>query len=705
MAKFTKIALPEFNLPVQMSLLASQTPQSSKNLYAPFPRVHRQLDALSTVLNDCTENSPGLIGMDMEYDTERGNKPSILGLSGLRHALSVPWSEDCVGALQTCISRGLKLVAYSTMSADKPCVDPFIKTHRADWLDAMLSHYLAHQDLCKRPSKGEDDEPGALGFMNLWTAYSLVGDAPNWKRCRGIDCFGPCPSHDVWSYNASDAWAGLVIEIENGKVLKNMGVPSGFQKEMLELSELCVEMERFGIGVDREIVTSLDATLKSRQAALFKGNEPFNPKSPKAVVAWFKTQARLVKLPELGVAKNDKGSVQDAVISLGKRYLLDAEDLTGIVEGIRNAIDVSPPVLAMCDLLDYKVGGKGLKAWFDQRYFGSDKRLHPRSILTGTSTGRLSMSRPNFQNVPKLGWGEQVRAAVIARPGYQILRADFKQLELRMVLYLAGVDPADIGKDAFTWLVGRSGGAFSRAAAMTGKSERDIAKRISHAGDYGEGIQVLTADDLDNARTKATEAAGALKIYRDWEYAGGVIAFTGVNLAEALFGDKSWSSRAKALEIQENVYFANFSAIRKWQREVLAAVEARGYVKYPTGRFLRLSGSSWDEESRPQAMTEDAKIAFAALGSGVSADHVQAVMLKLRRLHGDRGIPMLQVHDELLYEVPLMWGHKTCADFIRPMIEETWRLPGFSAPISAGLGVSWLEAMQAADDLTRRLQV
>jgi len=703
--KFTKIALPELNLPVQMSLLAGQTPRAARDLYTPFPHVYRNLEALPKVIQDCVSKSPGLVGMDMEYDTSRGNKPSILGLSGLNYAISVPWSEECVGALRTCIDRGLKLVAYSTMSADKPCVDPYVKTRREDWLDAMLSHYLAHQDLCKRPSKEEDDDPGALGFMNLWTAYSLVGDAPNWKRCRGIDCHGPCPSHSVFDYNAADSWAGLVIEIENGKALDAMGVPASLRAEMLELSDLCASMERRGIGVDRSVVTSLDAELKSRQAALFKSNEPFNPKSPKMVVAWFKEQARLLKLPELAVEKNDKESVQEAVLALGKRYLIDGEKPAEIVEGLRDVADLPAPGLALCDLYDFKAGGKGLKAWFDERYFGRDGRLHPRFITTGASTGRLSSSRPNWHNVVKAGWGLKMRSALVAAPGYQILRADWKQLELRMCLYLSGYDPKDIQGDAFTWLVEHSSGQFSRASKLTGKKERDLAKITSHGTDYLMGFKVFTYDEMDSLSTKRAEAAGALRLYRDWEYGGGVVGFTGVHLAEMLFGDKSFESRRKALEIQEDVYIGAFSSIRRWQRQVLAEIEARGYVKYPTGRFLRLSGSSWDEESRPRAMEEDAKIGVAALGQGVSADHVQAVMLRFRREHGDLGVPTLQVHDELLYEVPLEWGREKCAEFIRPMTEETWRLPGFSAPVDAGLGASWLEAMQAADDPKRRLQV
>jgi hypothetical protein len=77
---------------------------------------------------------------------------------------------------------------------------------------------------------------------------------------------------------------------------------------------------------------------------------------------------------------------------------------------------------------------------------------------------------------------------------------------------------------------------------------------------------------------------GALVVHRDWPAFGWLIGFTGVNLAERLFGSASWENRAKALAIQE-AYFHRFQAIRKWHKKITAEAE-RGYVRSVSGRYL-----------------------------------------------------------------------------------------------------------------------
>jgi DNA polymerase I-like protein with 3'-5' exonuclease and polymerase domains len=80
-------------------------------------------------------------------------------------------------------------------------------------------------------------------------------------------------------------------------------------------------------------------------------------------------------------------------------------------------------------LYDYKAAGKGLKAWFDDRYFHDDGLMHPRFIPTGTSMGRLSSADPNFQNIPRIGFGKRVRKAIVPRdPSLKLTKADKSQL-------------------------------------------------------------------------------------------------------------------------------------------------------------------------------------------------------------------------------------------------------------------------------------
>jgi hypothetical protein len=143
---------------------------------------------------------------------------------------------------------------------------------------------------------------------------------------------------------------------------------------------------------------------------------------------------------------------------------------------------------------------------------------------------------------------------------------------------LAGFDASKIGKDAFSWLAANSGGQFTKAAAALSMSERDVAKSISHGSNYCEGLQVLMPADLAKPHIQAEIQYGARAVYmkkymprleKDWDYRGGIVSFTGANLAERLFGDRSLANRKKALEIVEGTYFNAFFAIREWQMSVL----------------------------------------------------------------------------------------------------------------------------------------
>lgn len=179
--------------------------------------------------------------------------------------------------------------------------------------------------------------------------------------------------------------------------------------------------------------------------------------------------------------------------------------------------------------------------------------------------------------------------------------------------------------------------------------------------------------------------AGALRIYEEWQFRGGVVAFTGANLAERMFGDKSWENRKKALQIQEDVYFANFPMLRtEFHQKLTKEIDQSRMIVSKTGRFLNLYGE-------PE---EDAKHAAAFLGQGTSADFVQEIMLDYYRAfkQGDSfSLPVLQVHDELDFELPRAWSKKEYGDFVRPMIRESTRLPGFICPIKAKIGENWNE--------------
>lgn len=690
-------------------------------------KVHPDIDRSIEGLRHVLQANIKFKGIDLEFDTSN-LKPTIVSVTLPTYISSVKWSDEVADMLRVAFLAGqTQWVAHSGISADKPVVEKWcgIQTDLVNWEDSMITHYMCNMHLCKSPSKEESDDAGALGFMNLWAMASLTTDMYNWKACRGVVCEGPCPAHDPIGYCGVDSWAGLWGFTEHQETMKHYGVTYEFYREQMELAEICWEMELAGVKVDVTLARELDAQADVMKDNLFEFAYPpgaeekawdearqvglkreedikkyvddklmakrryalFNPRAPLQTTKWFE---------EHGIKM--KSTQKAEVLALVEDRLKEELGILTLKE-FNETPEVPEPSFVLQQLLNvytYKSEGKGLDPWFADKYLSKDGFLHPRFIPVGASTGRLSSSGPNLMNVPARGFGALVRRCIIPRsPELELLKADYGQLELRMCLYQAGVEQSVLGKDAFIWLVEESDGAFLKAAESlnpkgyaedAGKAARDVSKRISHAGDYLEGFQLLTYEELGTARIKREIEVGARRVYlkkyypaltRDWTFMGKVVSFTGVNLGIALFGDKSYESRKKALEIQEDIYFKRFWFLREWHMKVTDQIENQGYLKTGSGAFLKLFGRDEDR----------AKVAVAGIGQGESARHVQAIMRKYKRETGR--IPLIQVHDELVWEIMRELSDKKAMEFVEIMRSETPLLPGFWVPTDAKRGPNW----------------
>lgn len=202
---------------------------------------------------------------------------------------------------------------------------------------------------------------------------------------------------------------------------------------------------------------------------------------------------------------------------------------------------------------------------------------------------------------------------------------------------------------------------------------------ITGNSNYLESFKILKESDLEKPNIKSEIASGALQVHRDWHYGGGIVAFTGANLSERLFGSRTRENRALALTLRRN-YTDSVPAIENWQRKQLEAIERLNITQHPsTGRFLRLHDT-------PE---ENAKIGIAFLGQGGGAQYITGIMLRFwRELHE---IPLMNVHDSLVFEKPMLWSDKECRDFISLMYEETPQMPGFKAPGKPSRGPNYGE--------------
>ena len=681
MAKKNRIVQPGDNEAVQLGLFSAANTGDIHRM-ADYPKVYRDEEGFKKVVSEVTD----MCGLDFEFNT-RTLKPTVIGVSNYVECAAVWFTPEILAWLESeRKARGFIYSGHAVLTADRQVLETAAggPTELTDWSDSMLTFWMANADLCKAPGK-ETDEEGGLGFMGLGTMGSLTTDLPHHKTCRGRNCEELiCPRHDVRGYCAVDAFVGLLGDRRSRQDLEKYLVPSEAITFTHELQEVAKLMQDLGVYIDREYVASLGAKMAEQQEKLFpaKGEEGyiFNPRSPKEVSDWFRER-------KVYLASTDKDNVQTALEKLAAEHGFTAERFEDLRERLAAEENLDPTLDALFRLYTYKVLGKGTDSWFHAKYFDKAGLVHPRFVTTGTSTGRFSSASPNFQNCPKRGWGKLVRKAVVPRdPGNIIVEADYSQLELRICLYLAGVDQSVIGEDAFSWLVSKSGGLFDKAAQRYGGKPRDIAKSVSHGSNYLEGLRLIPPDELTYARTKNEIVAGALRVYHPdytdrvtapWVFGGKIVAFTGSNLAQRLFGSKTLESRKKALEIQEDIYFAAFPQIRRWQQEVTVAGDLRGYAAAPTGRFLRLN-------DMPE---KNMKLIVAFLGQGVGASHMQA---KIVQYYKERGLVfMCTIHDALVREFPLAGGYAAIYDQMQFMAEATPLLPGFTCPIKIEVGKTW----------------
>jgi DNA polymerase-1 len=236
-------------------------------------------------------------------------------------------------------------------------------------------------------------------------------------------------------------------------------------------------------------------------------------------------------------------------------------------------------------------------------------RVHTSFSQTTAATGRLSSSEPNLQNIPiRRELGRDIRRGFIPRRGWKLLAADYSQIELRLLAHLSG-DPAFV--HAF-----QSGGDIHRQTAAlifdvpldaVTKEMRARAKTINFATIYGQGAHALSRQ---------------LKI-----------------------------SHAEAKEFIER-YFERFRLVRQYLDSMVEFARQHGYVQTIFNR-RRYIPELRDRNFNIRAFGE--RTAANSPIQGSAADLIKVAMIRIHRALEDRrlsGKMLLQVHDELVFEVP-----------------------------------------------------
>jgi DNA polymerase-1 len=274
-------------------------------------------------------------------------------------------------------------------------------------------------------------------------------------------------------------------------------------------------------------------------------------------------------------------------------------------------------------------------------------RVHTTLNQAVTSTGRLSSTNPNLQNIPiRKESGRRIRASFVASPGYVLMSADYSQIELRLFAHLTG-DPV-----------------------------------MTEAFNKGEDIHTRTARAVFGAKTKQEESE-ARRLAKIVNFA---IAY---DVGPFGLAARTGLSRAEAKKAIDN-YYETYTGVRRYMEQTPAEVRETGVVRTAFGRIRPIPDiNNKNHNLRARAERE----AINAPIQGTAADLVKMAMIRVYdRLRREKlgARMMLQVHDELLLEVPTAEVERT-TEIVREEMESVYPLE-VPLVVDIGIGRNWMEA-------------
>jgi DNA polymerase-1 len=399
------------------------------------------------------------------------------------------------------------------------------------------------------------------------------------------------------------------------------------------LLPVLARMEEIGIAVDPRQLKRLSNDFAQRMAELEGeihklAGRPFNIGSPK--------QLGEILFDEMGLGGGKKGKTG--------AYATGADILEALAA---QGHDLPARVL------DWRQVAKLKSTYTDalQQQIAGDGRVHTSFGQAVASTGRLSSTEPNLQNIPvRTEEGRKIRHAFVAEPGHKLLSVDYSQIELRLTAHIAGVD------------------ALRQAFAE------------------GQDIHAITAsqvfgvplESMDGATRRRAKAINFGIIY-------GISPF---GLAQNL-GIEQGEARAYI-----DAYFARFPEIRGYMERTKAEAREKGSVRTLFGRRIHLPTI---RDKNPARRSFGERAAINAPIQGTAADIIKRAMIRVPPALEAAGLDarmLLQVHDELLFEVPEAQVEETAALVKATMEAACSPILELTVPLVAdvGVGETWDEA-------------
>lgn len=396
----------------------------------------------------------------------------------------------------------------------------------------------------------------------------------------------------------------------------------------LPLVPVLMDMETVGMSVDRDYLQEMSDELSERLAEIEEAvyemaEHPFNLRSTQ--------QLGEVLFEELGLpvvrrTKTGYSTAADVLQQLENEHPIIASVLEyRELEKLRGTY-----ADALIDLINPETG-----------------RIHTSFNQTGTSTGRLSSSDPNLQNIPvRTELGRRVRKAFVAGPGHLLLSCDYSQVELRLLAHLSQ-DPELLA-------------AFHR--------DEDVHATTAAA------VFDIPLDEVTYEQRSLAKAINFGLMYGMSAY--GLSARTDLSVEEA----------TRFVE----AYFERFSKVREYLDDTIARAHRDGYVETIMGRRRYFPGLAQHSSGQHERRAERAAVNMPIQGS--AADIIKLAMIELDRHLREKGSEshmLLQVHDELVLEVPEKELEAT-RELVVHTMRNAYRLD-VSLKVDVAVGQNWME--------------
>ena len=436
------------------------------------------------------------------------------------------------------------------------------------------------------------------------------------------------PAEAVADWAGAQAGAAARLAPSLARELVDAGMEELYRTAELPLTRVLARMERAGVRVDEGVLARLSRDYTSQLAQVEE--QIYALAGERFLIGSPKQLQQILfeklKLPVMKKTKTGYSTDEDVLEQLAAQHELPLQ----ILAHRRLAKLKNTYVDALPPLVDPRSG-----------------RIHPTYHQLGAATGRLSATHPNVQNIPiRSPEGVRIREAFVPAEGCRLLSADYSQVELRILAHYSG-DASLIE-------------SFQRGEDIHRRTAAEVA-----------GIAPEAVTDDQRARAKAVNF--------------------GIIYGSSAFGLANQLGIASA-EAQATIdaYFARYQGVRRFLDETIEQARRDGFVRTLLGRRRHLP----DLASRNRALKNAAeRMAVNTVIQGTAADLIKRAMVEVDAelsAAGLRARMILQVHDELVFEVP----EREVDELRRRVPARMEAVLPLRVPlvVDVGVGANWREA-------------